>query len=89
MNSKLNAADEFKPRTRQELLAFDLATALNDRKSLFVYLSYAKRYPESILRRILGDVKEIPAGKIKKSRAALFSYLIKKYAQENDQGHRA
>ena len=71
------------------MLALDLAEALDDRKSLSVYLSYARRYPESILRRILGDVKEIPDGDIKKSRAALFSYLIKKYAQENDQNHRA
>jgi biotin operon repressor len=83
MNSKLNASDESSPGTRQELLAFDLAEALNDRKSLSVYLSYAKKYPESILRRVLGDVMEIPADEIKKSRAALFSYLIKKYAQEN------
>lgn len=83
MNSKPNEANEFKPGTRQELLAFDLAEALDDRKSLSVYLSYARRYPESILRRILGDVKEIPISEIKKSRAALFSFLIKKYAQEN------
>jgi biotin operon repressor len=89
MNSKPNALDEFRPGTRLELLAFDLASALNDRKSLPVYLSYARRYPESLLRRILGEVKEIPDRDIKKSRAALFSYLIKKYAQENDQSHRA
>jgi len=83
MNSKPNTSDGFTPRTRQELLALDLAEALNDTKSLSVYLSYARRYPESILRRVLGDVMEIPADEIKKSRAALFSYLIKKYAQEN------
>jgi biotin operon repressor len=84
MNSKPNALDEFKPETRLELLAFDLAKALDDRKSLSVYLSYARRYPESILRRTLGDVKEIPISEIKKSRAALFNFLIKKYAQENN-----
>ena len=89
MNSKPNPLDEFRPGTRLELLALDLATALNDRKSLPVYLSYARKYPESFLRRILGEVKEIPAGKIKKSRAALFGYLVKKYAQESNQNHRA
>jgi biotin operon repressor len=83
MNSKPNEADEFKPKTREELLAHDLASALNDMKSLSIYLFYARRYPESLLRRILGEVKEIPDGDIKKSRAALFSYLIKKYAQDH------
>jgi len=89
MNSKSDTIDEFIPRTREELLAFDLAEALDDRRSLPVYLSYARKYPESFLRNILGNVKEIPISKIKKSRAALFNFLIKKYAQGNDQGYRA
>ncbi len=88
-NLKHNRTDEFIPETRQELLALDLAEALNDRKALLVYLSYARKYPESLLRRILVNVKEIPADEIKKSRAALFIFLIKKYAQESDQNHRA
>jgi len=84
MNSKLNALDDFNPKTKQELLALDLAEALDDRKSLPVYLSYARKYPEHLLRRILGNVKEIPISKIRKSRAALFNFLIKKHAQGSD-----
>jgi len=82
-NTKRNNPKTFQPRTREELLALDLAEALNDRKSLPLYLSYAKRYPEQLLRRALGEVKEVPPEKIKKSPGALFSYLIKKYAQRN------
>ena len=36
---------EFTPNTRAELLALDLADALNDRKALAMYLSYCKTLP--------------------------------------------
>jgi len=78
----------FKPETRIELLASDLAKELNDIKSFSFYLSVAKQYPEPFLRKILGDVKELPLKKIKKSRAALFNYLIKKHAQRAIKNHR-
>ncbi|MFQ6031846.1 MAG: helix-turn-helix domain-containing protein [Candidatus Zixiibacteriota bacterium] len=78
----------FRPKTRQELLALDLADALNDHKGLALYLSYARKYPESLLRKVLGEVKEIPVEKIKKSRAALFNYLIKQYAKKASNNHR-
>jgi len=68
-------------RTKEELLAKDLAEELNDEKSLPIYLYYCKKYPESLIRKALGEVKEIPSEKIKKNKAALFNYLIKKYAQ--------
>lgn len=74
---------EFTPRTREELLALDLADALNDHTALGLYLSYARRFPESVLRRFLGAVKEIPDEQIRKSRAALFNHLIQKYAQKD------
>jgi DNA-binding MarR family transcriptional regulator len=73
----------FKPETREELLALDIANALNDQRSLPLYLSYAKRHPEPLLRRLLGEVEEIPPEKIKKSKAALFNHLIKRYAQNH------
>jgi len=71
----------FKPKTKEELLALDLAEELNDRKNLSLYLRCARKYPEPFLRRVLGEVKETPFERIKKSKAALFNYLIKKYAQ--------
>jgi biotin operon repressor len=70
----------FRPRTREELLALDLAEALNDRENFALYLSYSKRYPEPLLRRVLGEIKEMPCGG--KERAALFIHLVQKYAQK-------
>jgi DNA-binding MarR family transcriptional regulator len=84
-----NAFKGFRPKTREEVLALDLAKALNDRRNLALYLSYAKKYPESFLRGVLGEVKEIPYERIRKSRAALFNHLVQKYAQKasKDPGH--
>jgi len=73
---------EFTPKTREELLASDLADALNDRKALALYLSYARRFPEWLLRKALGEAKEIPEEQIRKSRAALFNHLVRKYVKE-------
>ena len=73
---------EFTPKTREELLALDLADALNDRKGLAMYLSYSRRFPESLLRKALGEAKEIPTEQIRKSRAALFNHLVRKYVKE-------
>jgi len=76
----------FKPKTKKELLALDLAEELNDRKNLSLYLRCAEKYPESFLRKVLSEVKEIPAERIKKSKAALFCYLVKKYAENKRAG---
>jgi len=78
---RFNSFKGFIPKTKEELLAKDLAEELNDEKSLPIYLYYCKKYPESLVRKTLGKVKETPHEKIKKNKAALFNYLIKKYAQ--------
>ena len=71
-------------KSRIELLAHDLAEALNDRSHYTIYLSYAKQYSESFLRRVLAETKMTPDRKIRKSRAALFNYLVYHYAGQRD-----
>jgi len=44
-----------------------------------IYEAYARKYPEEILRRVLAEARQIPDSKILKSRAHLFTYLLKKY----------
>jgi len=67
-------------KTREELLAYDLAQALHDLPGFPLYLSYARKYPESLLRETVGRVREVPASKIKTSRGALFNFLIQHHA---------
>ena len=46
--------------TREQLLAWDLATELNDKRKLGFYMRLAKKYPERLLREILAIVKQTP-----------------------------
>jgi hypothetical protein len=73
-------------KTREELLAYDLAKALEDFPGFPLYLTLARKYPESILRETLGRVKEIPEDKIKTSRGALFNFLIHQNANQSENG---
>ncbi len=68
-------------KTREELLAYDLAEALHDLPGFPLYLSYARKYPESLLRETVGRVREVPPSKIKTSRGALFNFLIQQHAK--------
>ncbi len=79
--SEFMISAEFKPKTREQCLALDLAEGLNDRKGFLLYLSYSNKYPESLLRKVLHEVKALPDKKIKKSRGALFNHLVRKYVQ--------
>ncbi len=79
--AKTDSLMGFEPKTREELLAFDLAEALKDPRGLKAYLSYARRYPESLLREIVSQVKLTSDQKIRKSRGALFTYLLHHHAK--------
>jgi len=70
------------PAIQTESLALELADTLNDHKHLSLYLSLTRRYPESALRSVLSQVLAVPENKIRKSRAALFIYLIQAYAKQ-------
>jgi len=70
--------------TREGVLAKDLAEGLNDTKNIRYYISVAVKYSEDYLRDIYAKVKEIPECKIKKSKGALFTYLVKKYANKDN-----
>jgi biotin operon repressor len=68
---------ELRPQTKEELLATDIAQTLASPDRIHLYRSFARRYPESFLREVLSQVKQTPDRQIKKSRAALFAYLVK------------
>jgi hypothetical protein len=74
---------KFKPKTKEELLALDAASSLFDLENLALYISYSKKYPEALIRKTLAEVKQIPDEKIRKSRGALFNYLIQKNGRES------
>ncbi len=65
----------------EERLARDLAEGLNDLQGWRHYLAYAQRYPEPLLRRLLGQVREDPSSSVRSNRGPLFHYLLPKYVQ--------
>ena len=70
--------------TRAEQLAHDIAEALEDREAEPLYLTFAKQIPEEQLRKLLRKVLSIPEEKIRRTRGALFTYLVKQYAEREN-----
>jgi hypothetical protein len=60
-------------------LAHEIADTLEDRDSVQLFLLFAQKYKEDHLRTILNRVMAIPDRKIKKTRGALFTYLISQH----------
>lgn len=63
-------------------LANYIANLLNEPTYQAAFESICRLYPQNIIQKALMETKEIPSEKIKKSRGALFLYLVKKYAQQ-------
>lgn len=64
---------------QHELFAQELARRLNDADGINLYRSYATKYPEWLLRKILAEVEVIPHERIRKGRGALFNNLVQNY----------
>lgn len=67
-------------------LANEIADTLNDRGSLQLFLHFAEKYKEEHLMKILDKVMSIPERKIKKTRGALFTFLVSQYENDNSRG---
>jgi len=65
--------------TREGMIAKELAEGLDDTKNIRYYFSVALNHSERYLMEVYRKVQETPIQNIKKSRGALFTYLIKKY----------
>ncbi len=64
-------------------LAYELASALNDKEALGMYIMFVQKYQEDFLKRILLRVMSIPDNKIKRTRGALFTYLVKEHGSNH------
>ena len=69
--------------TKEQKLAREIADALNDMEAISIYEGFALKYKEEFLRRILQRVLSIPQDQIRKTRGALFTYLIKQNGGQN------
>ncbi len=65
--------------SKEEKLAREIADVLNDSESLPVHIGFVERYSEKFLRKTLQKVLSIPEDQIRKTRGALFTYLVKQH----------
>lgn len=63
------------------LLVLEIAELLHDKESLPLYLRYTSQFSQSFLRDILKKVLSIPDEKIRKTRGALFTYLVENHGK--------
>lgn len=61
---------------QENRLADELAARLGDPDGAPRYEKYVERFSEGYIRKVLGQVLEVPAEKIRTSRAALFTWLM-------------
>jgi len=67
--------------TPKERLAYRVADGLDDMKNLRLYQSYCRRYPADLILKAFTRAREPSPDKIKKSRGALFNFLVQLYAR--------
>ncbi|OLE55411.1 MAG: hypothetical protein AUG51_02840 [Acidobacteria bacterium 13_1_20CM_3_53_8] len=70
--------------SKRELLAQTIAQEFKDLEHVTRYLQCCKKYPHFIVYRAYAEAKAMPTEQIRKSRQALFFYLLKKYAHERN-----
>lgn len=60
-------------------LANEIAETLKDRDSIASYLLFTRKYKEPFLREILAKVMAIEETKIRRTRGALFTFLVNQH----------
>ena len=81
MSDTTQQAVPFTPKTEGDRLAMEIATTFGDEPSIPKYARLCATYDLDIIKRVFFEVQRIPQEKIRKSKAALLIYLVKKYAK--------
>lgn len=70
------------PQRKENPLARQIAETFQDLNCLHSYIVCCRKYSPAIVMKAYQDAKSFPQARIKKSRAALFFYLVKHYAHQ-------
>ncbi|HNP23436.1 MAG TPA: hypothetical protein PKM63_17335 [Panacibacter sp.] len=68
-------------------LAHEIAETLQDKDSLPLHLQFVRKFKEEFLRKILNKVMSLDKKKIKRSRAALYTFLVNQGSGYGGDGH--
>jgi len=70
--------------SKEEKLAREIADALNDTDSMPVHIGFVEKYSEGFLRKTLQKVLSIPENQIRKTRGALFTFLVNQHGWKSN-----
>ncbi len=82
MSDTTPQAVPFTPKTEGDRLALEIARTFEDETRLPKYQHLCAYYDLDIVKRVFFEVQRIPQEKIKKSKGALLTYLVKKYGKQ-------
>jgi hypothetical protein len=69
---------------KENALAIELAETLNDQKSLTLYIQMTQKYSPVFLREKLREALAVPPEKLRKTRGALFTWMVQNHAKYQD-----
>jgi len=71
------------PKTNANLeLARQIAEEFGEPEETALFLTLLKRHSEALIRRAYEETQKVPAHKVRKSRAAIFLFLVGKFASQ-------
>jgi tartrate dehydratase beta subunit/fumarate hydratase class I family protein len=76
------------PLTKQAYFASLIAAEFGDGERVQQYRNLCKKHGLTVVLRAFGEARSVPARQIKKSRLALFHYLVNQYALQRKQNTR-
>lgn len=71
-------------KNKREELAHKIAKSFKEEKDIKLYLYMVNHYKESAINKAFENTMKVPDEKIKKTRSALFFFLVKKYEKEKE-----
>lgn len=73
----------FVPKTPNDALALEIARHFNDESHLFFYRQVCSAYDRNLVYRSYREALEVPEWRIKKSRKAIFLFILHTYDRQN------
>lgn len=70
------------PTKTKGVLAEEIAKAFKEEERTQLFEHIFEKYDAGLIQGAFDEVKQVPAEKIRKSRSALFFYLLDKYGEE-------
>lgn len=83
-----DAPPPFAPRTAADALALEIAVSFGDLARLSLYRQVCARHDHSVVYRAFREAMLVPAEQVKKSRRAIFLFILHAYDHHDNHPRR-